>query len=140
VRSVEQIAEGVRKARALMAKAIASLGAARERLGEAGSDWSASPAGTTDAEVSRLLGQVSELLAGYLADLGVPVEPAPAGAPGQSAPAGPARSSGDQGGDQEDDHDDLVGQARRELPPPVTRGRGVKTHGRRFAPGRTLRP
>ncbi|WP_158632619.1 Imm1 family immunity protein [Amycolatopsis sp. WAC 01416] len=32
--------------------------------------------------------------------------------------------------------DDLVEQARRELPPPVTRGRGVKTHGRWFAPGK----
>lgn len=52
-----------------------------------------------------------------------------------------ARSrSAPSGGMKDAAPDDPVEKARRELPPPVTRGKGQKTHGRWFAPGKTLRP
>lgn len=90
---------------------------------------------SSSESVSGLIGRSSDLLEGYLRDLGVPAESSSAGASGQSAPPSPASSSSNQ-----DEDDDLVEQVRRELPPPVTRGRGVKTHGRWFAPGKNTAP
>lgn len=143
--SVREIAAGVRVARAKVKEATAALKVAGRRLEDAGAKWTEVASGVSDPEFTRLpglptevnaslemvtglIGRSSGLLGGYLTSLGVPAESSSAGASGQASPPGPATSSSDL-------DDDLVEQARRELPPPVTRGRGVKTHGRWFAPG-----
>ncbi|QXV57347.1 hypothetical protein CVV72_10205 [Amycolatopsis sp. TNS106] len=136
--------------------AIAALKLADQELEEAGVKWSEVAAGVSDPDFTRLpglsaevksstetvtglLGQSSDLLDGYLLSLGVPAESTSAGASGQTRPPGPATSSSDQDVGMDKDGD-LVEQARRELPGPVTRGRGVKTQGRWFAPGKTMAP
>ncbi|SDU67371.1 DddA-like double-stranded DNA deaminase toxin [Amycolatopsis keratiniphila] len=154
---VQELASGVRTALAKMKAAGASLERAGQELEEAREKWSEVAVGVSDPDftrlpslsaevqsssesVSGLIGQSSDLLEGYLRDLGMPAESTSAGVSGQSAPPGPGSPSGDRDVDEEDD-DALVERLQRELPPGPKPGiRGVKTQGQWFAPGKKAEP
>lgn len=135
---VEEIIAGIRTAAGKIAASRSWLQQAREKADDAGQTLARETQGANADKIHQAMGLFAEAVGGitladqlasrapahldnYIAEVEGNADPGgnPSGPPSKPEPS-----------DQEAEPDDPVEKARQELPPPVTRGRGVKTHGR----------
>ncbi|MET9266640.1 DddA-like double-stranded DNA deaminase toxin [Amycolatopsis sp. NPDC004079] len=130
---VEEIIKGVKAAAAMIAAGRSRLTSARQSTEDASQILAQATQGATAHEVARAAGPFAETMNGIAATeqlldrvsahLDRYIEDIRGGGE-------PDEASGSPPSDQKAESEDPVEKARQELPPPVTRGRGVKTHGR----------
>ncbi|MFB9925798.1 DddA-like double-stranded DNA deaminase toxin [Amycolatopsis halotolerans] len=133
---VEEIIKGVKAAAAKIAAGRSRLASARQSTKDAGQTLAQAAQGATAQEVARAAGPFAETMNGIAATeqlldrasahLDRYIEDIRGGGEPDEASGSPPRPPSDQKAESKDP----VEKARQELPPPVTRGRGVKTHGR----------
>lgn len=137
---VEEIITGVRSAAAKIAASRSWLQRAREKADDAGQTLARETQGSNAHEIQQAMFLFAEAAGGidsvdqvagrapahldtYIAAIEGDADPG--GSLSGSSPKQPTPPSAPR-----TDHEDRVQRAQQELPPPVTRGRGAKTHGR----------
>lgn len=133
--SVNELVDQVKRALTAIGRARSRLVDAHVALSEARDTWATVTQGTTDPEAGALASSADAAceqlvqVHGGLKSAEATLHAYLAKVAGDAPPRGPSPPTA------ADPLEGRVEALRRELPPPVARGRGQKTHGRWFAPG-----